>query len=84
MLHSVNKTVSWTFASSGGIYYHDFNPYDLWEIATQNILHIGIKSYSGSWRYLNFQRYGDNKWVVLSNLNTTLSGTIIITYMGQS
>ena len=67
-----------TFNTAGTGAYYAYIPLD--GIAANKIINVGMKAYNGSWRILNFYRYS-SQWVVVSNLNSTLAGTLYITYI---
>lgn len=74
-----NQDISWTLRADGEVYAYSFNTFNLFGISSKHIINIGMSSYSGSWRYLNFYPYGANDWVVISN-SSSLSGRIKILY----
>ena len=74
-----NQDINWTLRADGGVYAYSFNTFNLFGISSKHIINIGMSSYTGSWRYLNFYPYGANDWVVISN-QSSLSGRIKILY----
>lgn len=78
-IREYNQDINWTLRADGGVYVYSFNTFNLFGISSKHIINIGMSSYSGSWRYLNFYPYGANDWVVISN-SSSLSGRIKILY----
>lgn len=84
-IQKTTQSINWTVTSSGGVYYHRFSTKSLWNIEDKDVLKIGMSYYQGNWRILNFYPYEDSSqsgWVVITNLNTNINGTIILYYIG--
>lgn len=86
-IQQTTQSIDWTVTAtgSGGMYYHRFSTKSLWNIEDKNVLKIGMSYYQGSWRILNFYPYEDSSqsgWVVITNLSTNITGTIILYYIG--
>lgn len=81
LIQRAEVSLSPTWSASGSMYYHIFKPMDLWSIDPHRILSIGTRQYGGSWRLLNFYEYSSTgQWCVFSNLNTTETLNLIVTY----
>lgn len=81
LIQRAEVSLSPTWSASGSIYYYIFKPMDLWSIDPHRILSIGARQYGGSWRLLNFYEYSSSgHWCVFSNINTTETLNLIVTY----